>query len=66
MTELIAKNGIWMALGALLGVMGWHPWDSWQWWAWFVALMWLVMARDWAMSSNADVTGLAPAQEETK
>ena len=52
MTELIAKNGIWLALGALLGVMGWHPWDSWQWWAWFVAFMGLVMARDWAMGSN--------------
>lgn len=61
MTKLIAKNGVWVALGALLGVPGWHPWDSWQWWAWFSAFMVLVVARDWATRSNAEISGHSSA-----
>lgn len=51
MTNTILKNAVWVALGVLLGVAGWHPWDSWQWWTWFVSMMALVYARDEAMKT---------------
>jgi len=35
--NVIYNYGSWIALGVLLGVVGWHPLESWQWWAWMLA-----------------------------
>lgn len=65
MTHL-AKYALWALFGALLGCANWHPWDSWQWWAWFFALMAGVYARDWAVRSNAELTGTQRATRRSE
>jgi hypothetical protein len=57
--KTIAKYSIFMLIGPLLAVNGWHAWDSWQFWVWFISLMVAVYARDWALTSNVELTGAA-------
>lgn len=56
MKKTVATHLISGALGLLLHIAG-FPIYTWQFWAWIVPLHLMLVARDWAVPSNAKVSG---------
>lgn len=54
MKKWIAKYAIFMAIGILLGAVGWHA-LTWQFWAWVFPLQGLQVLHDWAVLSSAKI-----------